>query len=396
MAALIDEIKRLARDMHNDVIRNRRHLHAHPELSFHEHHTSAFVKAKLDILNIPWTPLADTGIVAIISGDKPSSNVVALRADMDALPITEENQVEYASTNEGVMHACGHDVHTSSLLGTAAILQSVKKDFAGTVKLVFQPAEEKLPGGASIMIREGLLQNPAPGCMIGQHVMPFLEAGKVAFRKGKMMASMDEIYVTVKGKGGHGAQPHRNIDPVAISCQLVVALQQLVSRIANPNTPSVLSFGKFIANGSVNVIPDEVYLEGTFRTMDEQWRSEAHLKMKKIAEGITESFGATCDFQIKKGYPYLVNEEQLTERLTAVASDYLGRENVITADLWMAAEDFAYYSQAGDACFYLLGCGNKEKGILSSLHTSTFNVDESILLTSTGLMAYMAIRELGN
>jgi amidohydrolase len=393
---LINEVKQLAANHRQELVACRRHLHANPELSFHEYKTSAFIKQKLDKIGISWKPMAGTGIVALIQGDIPSDKIIALRADMDALPITEENDVAYKSGNTGIMHACGHDVHTSSLLGAAAILQSMKKYFGGKVKLIFQPAEEKLPGGASLMIREGVLEDPVPMAVTGQHVMPFIETGKIAIAPGKVMASMDEIYVTVTGKGGHGAQPHKNIDPVTIASHMIVALQQIVSRTADPTIPSVLSFGKVIANGAVNVIPDSVYMEGTFRTMDEAWRSEAHLKMKKIAEGIAESFGATCNFNINRGYPFLVNEEKLTAKLTAFAAAYLGKENVITADRWMAAEDFAYYSQVTDACFYFLGSGNNAKGLTSSLHTPTFNVDEECLTIGSGLMAYLAIKQLEN
>ena len=378
------------------VIKNRRHLHAHPELSFVEYETSAFVKARLDEMNITWKAMAGTGIVAIIKGEKPSEKIVALRADMDALPITEANNVVYQSQNQGVMHACGHDAHTASLLGTAEILKSIKSEFGGTVKLIFQPGEEKLPGGASLLIKEGVLENPKPASVIGQHVMPSIECGKIGIREGKLMASMDEIYVTVKGKGGHGAQPNQNIDPVLIASQIIVALQQIASRLANPTIPTVLSFGKMIANGSVNVIPDQVYLEGTFRTLDETWRNEAHEKMKKIAAGIAEAMGGSCDFIIKRGYPFLINEEKLTRQVSLFAEEYLGKENVLKVDTWMAAEDFAYYSQITDACFYFLGTGNKEKGIHAALHSSTFDVDEDALALSTGLMAYIAVKQLGN
>lgn len=393
---LKDKITLLAKEIHSNVVENRRHLHANPELSFHEYQTSAYVAQKLDELGIKYLKMANTGLVAMIKGEKPSDAVVALRADMDALPIVEANEVPYKSKNPGVMHACGHDAHTSSLLGTAKILTELKNEFGGTVKLIFQPAEEKLPGGASMMIKEGVLENPKPDAVIGQHVMPLIEAGQVGFRSGKYMASTDEIYVTVHGKGGHGAQPQQNIDPVLITSHIIVALQQIISRVADPKTPSVLSFGKVIANGATNVIPNEVYLEGTFRTMDEDWRARAHEKMKKMAEGIAEAMGGSCDFNIVRGYPFLINEEKLTAEVRAYAEDYLGKENVLDLDIWMAAEDFAYYSQVSDACFYRLGTGNKERGISSSVHTPTFDVDEESLKLSTGLMAYIALKQLGN
>jgi amidohydrolase len=391
-----EKIQELAGNIFNGVVANRRHLHAHPELSFHEVETSAFVAKKLEELGLEYHKMADTGLVAMIKGDKPSDQVVALRADMDALPILEANDVPYRSQNNGVMHACGHDVHTSSLLGTARILTGLKSQFGGTVKLIFQPAEEKIPGGASLMIKEGVLENPKPAAVIGQHVMPLIDAGKVGFRAGKYMASADEIYVTVKGKGGHGAQPQQNIDPVIITAHILTALQQVVSRFADPKNPSVLSFGKVIANGATNVIPNEVYLEGTFRTMDEKWRADAHIKMKKMAEGIAESMGGSCDFNILKGYPFLVNEEKLTAATKGHAEDYLGKENVLDLDIWMAAEDFAYYTQVADSCFYRLGTRNESRGIISSVHTPTFDVEESALNLSTGLMAYLAVKQLGN
>ncbi len=393
---LLEEIKRLASGFQTKVVEIRRHLHAHPELSFKEYETSAFIKTRLDEIGIPWQPMADTGIVALLKGEKSSNNVIALRADIDALPIQETSDVNYISSKNGVMHACGHDAHTSSLLGTAEILQTIKSKFGGTVKFIFQPGEEKLPGGASLMIEEGVLDNPKPGAVIGQHVFPMLDSGKIAIRKGKFMASMDEIFVTVRGKGGHGAQPHQNVDPVIISAHILIALQQVVSRMANPAIPTVLSFGKVIANGAINIIPGEVYMEGTFRTLDEAWRTEAHTQMKKMATGIAESMGATCDFNIVRGYPFLINEEKLTEQVRLFAEEYLGKENVTDADLWMAAEDFASYSQQANACFYLLGTGNKKQEITSSLHTSTFNIDEDALALSTGLMAYLAVKQLGN
>ncbi|HVW96358.1 MAG TPA: M20 family metallopeptidase [Mucilaginibacter sp.] len=391
-----EQIQQLAKDIFDETVANRRHLHAYPELSFHEKETSAFIASKLDALGLKYERMADNGLVALIKGGKTSDRVVALRADMDALPILEVNEVPYKSQNPGVMHACGHDAHTSSLLGTAKILTEIKDQFAGTVKLIFQPAEEKLPGGASLMIKEGVLENPKPQAVIGQHVMPLIDAGKVGFRAGKYMASTDELYVTVRGKGGHGAQPQQNVDPVIITAHMLTALQQIISRFADPKSPSVLSFGKVIANGATNVIPNEVYLEGTFRTMDEQWRNDAHIRMKKMAEGICESMGATCEFNIVRGYPFLINEEKLTAVTRANAEDYLGKENVIDLDIWMAAEDFAYYSQVADSCFYRLGTRNESRGITSSVHTPTFDVEEKAFGISTGLMAYLAVKQLGN
>lgn len=391
-----DKIQALSDTIFEQVVGYRQHLHANPELSFKEFQTSAFIKNILTDWGIPFTEMANTGVVGLIKGDLPSDRIIALRADMDALPILEANDKPYASKNPGVMHACGHDVHSSSLLGTAYILNSLKADFAGTVKLIFQPGEEILPGGASIMIKEGVLENPKPQHIIGQHVMPLIDAGKVGFRSGIYMASTDELYVTVRGKGGHGAQPHQNIDPVLIASHIIVALQQIVSRNADPRLPSVLSFGKVIANGATNIIPNEVKLEGTFRTLNEEWRKEAKRLMKKMAEGIAESMGGSCEFNIMNGYPYLINEEKVTANARAFAEDYLGKENVLDLDIWMAAEDFAYYSQITDACFYRLGTGNKVKDTCYSVHTPNFDIDEDALKISTGLMAYMALKQLGN
>lgn len=392
---LKEKIKLIASEIYSSVVAKRQHLHAHPELSYEEYETSKYVKEELHKLGIPFTEIANTGILGIIKGDLASDKVIALRADMDALPITEANDVPYKSTNPGVMHACGHDVHTSSLLGTAEILTRLKSEFGGTIKLMFQPAEEKLPGGASLMIKDGALENPKPSAILGQHVMPLIETGKVGIRSGKYMASSDELYMTITGKGGHGAQPQQNVDPVVIMAHIITALQQIVSRCADPRIPTVLSFGKVIADGATNVIPNEVIVHGTFRTLDEAWRKSAHEKMKKMAESIAEGMGGSCDFHIAKGYPFLVNEEKLTKKVRQNLIDYLGEENVIDLDIWMAAEDFAYYSQVSDACFYRLGTGNIEKGITSSVHTPTFDIDEKALELSTGLMAYAAIKQLG-
>lgn len=396
MKMTIGEIKQSAEAVFSEVVKYRRQLHANPELSFKEYETAAFIKERLTEMQVDWKPVTETGVVALIKGDKLSEKVIALRADIDALPISERNDIAYASKNKGIMHACGHDCHTASLLGVASILQSRKKNFGGTIKLIFQPGEEILPGGASLMIKEGALEDPVPMAVVGQHVSPSLEMGKVGICTGKFMASMDELFITVKGRGGHGAQPHLNIDPVLIAAHIIIALQQVVSRMADPVSPTVLSFGKLIAEGAINIIPDEVYIEGTFRAMDEVWRNKAHRQMKKIATGIAESMGGGCEFQINKGYPHLINRETLTGRVKKYMQEYLGEERIEDVEPWMAAEDFAYYSQATDSCFYLLGAGNQAGGITSSLHSPTFNVDESALKNSSGLMAYIALKLLGN
>ncbi|MFK7809797.1 MAG: M20 family metallopeptidase [Saprospiraceae bacterium] len=395
---LLNEIKKAAYEVFSDIVNIRRHLHENPELSYKEIKTGQFISGKLTALGIEhkhgW---AEHGSVAIIQGTKAgdSKKVIALRADIDALPITEANDISYKSKNEGIMHACGHDVHTASLLGTAMILNKVKAHFSGTVKLIFQPAEEKLPGGASILIKEGVLENPKPATILGQHVHPPLEAGKVGFRPGQYMASADELYMTVKGRGGHGALPQDCIDPLIITSQVVLALQQVISRQGNPLTPSVLTFGKINSiGGATNVIPDTIKLEGTFRTMDEEWRKVAHKNMKRIATNIAKAYGGVCDFRIDKGYPSLFNDEKVTQKAKSYAIEYLGEENVVDLPRRMTAEDFAYYSQEIPACFYRLGTGNKEKGITSPVHTTTFDVDESSLQLSTGLMAWMTVCSL--
>lgn len=392
---IIDTIKQLASQNTAQIITNRHYLHANPELSFVEYNTCKFVETELKKIGITKIEhKASTGLVALIEGKNASKKVIALRADLDALPILEQNEVTYKSKNEGVMHACGHDVHTASLLGAAQILFSLKNEFEGTIKLIFQPGEEKLPGGASIMIADKALENPTPKAIYGQHVMPLIPVGKVGFKSGLYMASSDELFIKVTGKGGHGAMPHLNIDPVVIAAQIIVALQQIVSRMASPIIPSVLSFGKVIANGATNVIPNEVNIEGTFRTLDEKWRTEAHEKMIKMATLMAESMGGTCEFEVRKGYPFLKNNEQLTEKAKLAAIAYLGAENVVDLDTWMAAEDFAYYSQIMPACFYRLGTRNEEKGIVSSVHTPTFDIDENALAIGAGLMAFIAINNL--
>ncbi len=395
---LESKIKALAQAYLPDAIELRRFIHQHPELSFEEVKTGKLVASKLAEYHIPYQHgVAQNGVVGLIKGRNPSKKIIALRADMDALPIQELNDLPYKSTVAGVMHACGHDAHTSSLLTAARILNELKGEFEGTIKLIFQPGEEKTPGGASIMIKEGVLKNPAPTSIIGQHVHPPLEAGKVGLKPGIYMASSDEIYINVQGKGGHGATPDECVDPVLISAHIITALQQIVSRQASPTMPSVLTIGKINSTGgATNVIPGEVKMEGTFRTLDENWRREALQRMKKLAEGMAESMGGTCVFRIEHGYPVLNNDEALTKKVKGWMIEYCGSENVVDLPLRMTSEDFAYYSQEIPACFYRLGTGNKAKGIVSGLHTATFNIEESSLELGVGLMAWLAIKELSD
>jgi amidohydrolase len=395
---LKDKIKQLAKSYFTDVVSMRRYLHENPELSYQEVNTGKFVAQKLKEYNIPYLHgIADNGVVGLIEGRNPHKKIIALRADLDALPIHEANDIPYKSKVKGVMHACGHDAHTSSLLGAAKILSNIKGDFEGTVKLIFQPAEEKTPGGASIMIKEGVLDNPKPLSILGQHVHPPLEAGKVGLKGGIYMASSDELYLTIRGKGGHGAMPQECIDPILIAAHIITALQQIVSRNADPATPTVLTLGKINSvGGATNVIPDEVRIEGTFRTLNEKWRNEAKRRMRKIAEGIADSMGGECVFTIEHGYPVLFNDEALTSKIKGFMVDYAGSENVVDLPMRMTSEDFAYYSQEMPACFYRLGTGNKANGITSGLHTDTFNIEESSLELSIGLLAWLAVKELDN
>lgn len=392
---MLDRIKKLSKQYAQEVIGWRRHLHANPELSYKEFNTAKLVSSQLKSFGLhPTEGVAGTGVVVLIEGKNPTSKAVALRADMDALPIQELGESEYKSKNAGVMHACGHDVHTSSLLGTAKILSEVKNEFEGSVKLIFQPGEEKNPGGASLMIAEGVLENPKPLSIIGQHVMPLVPVGKVGFREGMYMASSDEIYLRVIGKGGHGAAPELTVDPVVIASHIIIGLQQIISRNASPKQPTVLTFGKILAEGATNIIPDEVKISGTFRALNEKWREEGLQKIKKMAEGIAESMGAKCEVKISRGYPYLENNPELTRRIRHAAEEYLGKENVVDIELTLGSEDFAYYSHQVPASFYRLGTRNESKGITSYVHTPTFDIDEDALGISTGLMAWMAIREL--
>lgn len=393
--SLLDKIKALSVQFSSEVVEARRHLHANPELSYQEFNTARYVGQQLKKYGLsPVEGVAATGLTVEIQGKNPSRKSIALRADMDALPIHEANEVPYKSKVQGVMHACGHDVHTSSLLGTAKILHAIKDQFEGTVRLIFQPGEEKTPGGASYMIRDGVLKNPQPSGIIGQHVFPLLPTGKIGFREGMYMASCDEIYLKVIGKGGHGAAPELAIDPIVIASHIIIALQQVISRNASPKQPTVLSFGKIIGEGATNIIPNEVNIAGTFRAMDEAWRESALQKIKKMAESIADGMGGRCEVDISRGYPYLENNPELTRRIRSAAEAYVGKENVVDIDITLAAEDFSYYSQVIPASFYRLGTRNEAKGITSYVHTPTFDIDEDALTIGPGLMAWMAVQEL--
>ena len=395
MPDLKNRIKRLSKLHLKEIIQIRRHLHANPELSAKEAQTAVFISKQLKSWGIEHqTGIAGHGIVALVHGIKPGGRVIALRADMDGLPISESNKVPYASKNAGVMHACGHDMHMASLLGAARIIKSLEDEFAGTVKLIFQPSEEKYPGGALPMIQAGVLENPKPSFIIGQHVYPELEAGKIGLRSGPYMASTDEIHLTIKGKGGHAAIPHKIIDPVLITAHIILALQQVVSRNAKPTTPSVLSFGRIIADGQANIIPDEVKVSGTMRTFDEEWRNEMQKKITTIAAAVAEGMGGKCIVDIHRGYPFVYNDPDVTAKVRKYAEEYLGKENVAELDLRMTAEDFSYFARAIPGCFYRLGVMNKERGITSNLHSATFDVDESSLETGMGFMAWIVMNEL--
>jgi amidohydrolase len=384
-----EKIKNLAKQYAPAFIEVRHHLHAHPELSYQEFETSKFVQEQLSSYGIPFEIKATTGVVGVIKGKNPDKRVIALRADMDALPIKEANDIPYKSKNEGVMHACGHDVHTTCLLGASRILNELKSEWEGTVKLIFQPGEEKNPGGASLMIKDGVLQNPAPASIFGLHVHPGLAVGKMSFRSGKVMASADELYMTVKGKGGHAASPHLCIDPILIASHLIIALQQVVSRNNNPHNPSVLSITSFKGGATTNVIPNEVKLKGTFRAMDETWRYKAHELIRKIATDLVHSMGGEIDLLIDVGYPSVYNNEALNELAKEKACDYIGRDNVEETEKRMGAEDFGYYSQQIPGCFFRLGVMNEEKGIISGVHTPTFNIDENAIEIGMGMMAWL-------
>lgn len=385
-----EEIRKLAKKYYPQIKEHREHLHRHPELSFEEYETSAYIKRALHELGLTITDNigGGTGLTAELgSGEK----VVALRADIDALPILEAEDRSYRSTNDGVMHACGHDVHTSCLLGASYILKELESRLSCRVRLIFQPGEEKLPGGASLMIEDGVLRDVV--AIIGQHVHPALPVGQIGYGSGYFMASCDELYITVKGKGGHAAMPNQVIDPILISAELIQSLQSIISRKSNPNTPSVLSIGKINSQGgATNVIPEEVKMEGTFRTYDEKWRKEAHLLINEMTEAICKAHGATAEINIVRGYPSLYNNPDLTSSVKSGISDYMGDAGTVELTPRMTAEDFSYYSHQVPACFYRLGTASTDGRNASAVHTPSFDIDHAALEVGAGLMAYVAVQ----
>lgn len=385
-----EEIRKLAKKYYPQIKEHREHLHRHPELSFEEYETSAYIKRALHELGLTITDNigGGTGLTAELgSGEK----VVALRADIDALPILEAEDRSYRSTNDGVMHACGHDVHTSCLLGASYILKELESRLSCRVRLIFQPGEEKLPGGASLMIEDGVLRDVV--AIIGQHVHPALPVGQIGYGSGYFMASCDELYITVKGKGGHAAMPNQVIDPILISAELIQSLQSIISRKSNPNTPSVLSIGKINSQGgATNVIPEEVKMEGTFRTYDEKWRKEAHLLINEMTEAICKAHGATAEINIVRGYPSLYNNPDLTSSVKSGISDYMGDVGTVELTPRMTAEDFSYYSHQVPACFYRLGTASTDGRNASAVHTPSFDIDHAALEVGAGLMAYVAVQ----
>lgn len=382
-----------AKDYLAETIRIRRYLHQHPELSFEEKNTASFIEETLQSSGIATTRIGNTGVIALIEGKSDGGKVIALRADTDALPIKEADDRNYKSLNEGVMHACGHDVHTASLISVARILNESKDQWSGKIKFIFQPAEEKFPGGASILIKEGVLENPAPEIILGQHVSPEMESGKLGFKAGPFMASADEIYITVQGKSGHGAMPHTTRDTILIASHIIVALQQIVSRNNNPLTPSVLTLGKIQSTGgATNIIPGEVRIEGTFRTFDEIWRKEAKLLIRKLCEGIAESMGGHAEVDIKDGYPVVYNDVNLIVKLKSFATTLFGTEAVMDLPMRTTAEDFGYYTQVLPAAFYRLGTARPGHAGEKKIHTPEFDIDEDALVTSMAFMSYVAVQ----
>lgn len=384
----------LSDSLMDEIIAIRRQLHQYPELSFKEFRTSETIRGILDQWGIPFTfPHVNTGIVASIRGEHKGSRI-ALRSDMDALPIEEQSGLAYSSRNKGVMHACGHDMHMASLLGTIRVLDKLKHEIHGEILCLFQPAEELIPGGAKLMLEEGVFEGRQPDLIIAQHVLPEMEAGHVGFKPGIYMAANDEVFIKVKGKGGHGALRQQIKDPILMASSILLTLQEEIMGLAPGSSPTVLSFGRVLANGAVNVIPDEVTLEGTFRTMDEEWRKEAHAHIARISADIASAAGGAAEVEIRHGYPYLHNHESLTLEARKLAIDLLGKDRVEDMDIRMTAEDFAWFTQRIPGMLYRLGVKDPGTEQVYSLHTPLFQASEAALSTAIPLMSYLAIELL--
>lgn len=388
---MIERIKSLVKEIAGEVVDIRRQIHKKPELSFEEYETASLIHSFLLSCNIEHEYVAKTGVVAQIKGRNPEKKTIALRADIDALPIQENNKCSYCSSNAGVMHACGHDAHTAMLLGAAKILNQMKDEFEGTIKLIFQPGEEKLPGGASVMIEKGVLKDV--DLIIAQHVYPDLPCGEVGFHAGEFMASCDEINITIKGKGGHAAKINERSNTTVAAAKILCAISELSSEFNKEErkNPIIIAFGSFIADGTYNVIPDKVSLKGTMRTFDENDRKNVKGKIHKLSAEIAADFNVETEIFIEEGYPVLINDENLTDSLMSSAKEFMGEDNVKAIPQLMTAEDFAWYSHKTKACMYRIGTSNVEKGIVSKQHTPTFDIDEDALEIGIGLMAYLAL-----
>ena len=388
---MIERIKALVREISGEIIDIRRQIHKNPELSFEEYETAKVIRDFLMSWEIEHETIAETGVVALIKGRNPEKKTIALRADIDALPIQESNNVSYCSLNAGVMHACGHDAHAAMLLGAAKVLNQLRDEFEGTIKLIFQPGEEKLPGGASIMIENGVLEDV--DVIIAQHVYPDLPCGEVGFHAGEFMASCDEINITISGKGGHAAKINERSNTTVAAAKILCAISELSSEFNKEErkNPIIIAFGSFIADGTYNVIPDKVSLKGTMRTFDENDRKMVKDKIKQICDEVAASFGVQAELFIEEGYPVLINDVNLTESLMSGAKAFMGEEKVKAIPQLMTAEDFAWYSHKTKACMFRIGTSNVEKGIVSKQHTPTFDIDEDALEIGVGLMAWLAV-----
>ncbi|HLO02416.1 MAG TPA: amidohydrolase [Symbiobacteriaceae bacterium] len=391
MAMTPEQIRTQAKAAFDYAVEARRHLHRHPELSFQEKESSAYIEAELRKLGYePQTGIGGFGIKAVLQGAKPGPTI-ALRADIDALPITEETGLDFASENPGVMHACGHDAHTAILLGTAKTLKDRAADLAGTVVFIFQPGEEKDPGGASLMIADGVLENPTVDHIFGIHVFPLFPTGLIGLGAGPRLAAPDEIRITIKGKGGHGAYPHLCIDPIMTAAQCITLLQQIVARNVGPFQQGVITIGWIKGGSAGNVIPDEVTFGGTVRTMDPALRKLMPQRIEAVVRGVCEAAGATYDFHYGNGYPPLVNSVKETEEATKAALWAFGPEQVTEMPATMGGEDFAFYLEKVPGTFIRLG--STTPGIQSApgLHTSKLMIDERCI--ETGIGYYLAVVE---